>query len=161
VTVAPNASNPLQTMQQSTGIGPREAGVRSSWVGYQWSEYEEDSGDDIPRWLEEKLKQVRPVTSGPADFVLAARLCVSEALAGRNHKRSGRRPLTAGEIIENWVEMKDVLYMRCNTTVEELEHMFTEERRAWMDTDRSPQIPYKTSHTLTIDHGHRSRHTNQ
>jgi len=148
-------------MQQSKGIGPREAGVRSSWVGYQWSEYEEDSGDDIPRWLEEKLKQVRPVTSGPADFVLAARLCVSEALAGRNHKRSGRRPLTAGEIIENWVEMKDVLYMRCNTTVEELEKMFIEERRAWMDTDRSPQIPYKTSHTLTIDHGHRSRHTNQ
>ena len=45
-------------MGMAKDITPQEAGVRSSWVGYEWSSYEEDNGDDIPRWLEEKLKQV-------------------------------------------------------------------------------------------------------
>ena len=39
-------------------IEARDAGVRSSWVGYDWSSYEEDKGEDIPRWLEEKVRQV-------------------------------------------------------------------------------------------------------
>lgn len=50
-------------MKASTDIDAREAGVRSSWVGYKWHEYEEDCGEDIPRWLEEKLKQVTPFPS--------------------------------------------------------------------------------------------------
>lgn len=47
------------TMRNAKDVTPREAGVRSAWVGYEWSSYEKDSEGDVPQWLYHKLRQVR------------------------------------------------------------------------------------------------------
>ena len=42
-------------MQAAKMLDPRDAGVRKSWVGGDWSEYSDDRrlSSEIPRWLEE------------------------------------------------------------------------------------------------------------
>mmetsp|Transcript_53626 Transcript_53626/g.126832 ORF Transcript_53626/g.126832 Transcript_53626/m.126832 type:complete len:374 (+) Transcript_53626:180-1301(+) len=112
-----------EEMGKSDKIKPREAGVRKSWVEYDWQEYEQDTDGGMPRWLQEKLRQLRPVTRSPADMVLAARLCVSEALAAKRSLR-GQRPLSVGEIVENWEEMRDLLAYKYGAAPAELEAKF-------------------------------------
>mmetsp|Transcript_1994 Transcript_1994/g.4148 ORF Transcript_1994/g.4148 Transcript_1994/m.4148 type:complete len:387 (+) Transcript_1994:171-1331(+) len=124
-----------EEMGKTTKINPREAGVRKSWVEYDWSEYEKQRDEDIPRWLEEKMRQLRPVTSSSSEMVLAARLCVSEALAARRSTR-GQRPLTVGEIVENWDEMRDMLYVRYGVTADALEAKFRAHSAEWRQMDK-------------------------
>ncbi|EKX55439.1 hypothetical protein GUITHDRAFT_131635 [Guillardia theta CCMP2712] len=121
-----------ETMQECAYLSARDAGVRKSWVGYDWSQYEADEGGHVPRWLEEKLKQLRPVASDPADLVLAARLCVSEAVTAKRSP-SGERPLSAGEMVENWDFMRDVLLHKYQCKKNDLLSTFTAQEAAGQD----------------------------
>ena len=116
-------------MKAALVLDPRDAGVRKSWVGGDWSQYENDQriSEDIPRWLEEKMRQLRPVVSRGSDAVLAARLVVTDAV---NSKSStiGERPLAAGEIVENWDVLRESMLFRVKRQATELEEMFACER---------------------------------
>jgi len=110
-------------------IDPRDAGVRKSWVGGDWSEYSDDRrlSSEIPRWLEEKMRQLRPVVSRGSDAVLAARLIVTDAT---NAKTStlGERPLAVGEIVENWDVLRESMLFRVKFQPAELEESFSDQR---------------------------------
>eukprot|EP00960_Hanusia_phi_P038195 753320-Hanusia_phi.AAC.2 len=121
-----------ETMQECNYLSARDAGVRKSWVGYDWSQYEADEGNEVPRWLEEKLKQLRPVATDPADLVLAARLCVSEAVTAKRSP-SGERPLSAGEMVENWDFMRDVLLHKYKCKRNDLLDIFSAHEAAGKD----------------------------
>jgi len=134
-------------MKAALALDPRDAGVRKSWVGGDWSTYADDKriNEDIPRWLEEKMRQIRPVVSRGSDAVLAARLCVTDAV---NSKTSslGERPLAAGEIVENWDVLRESMLYRVQYQPSELEESFAEQRldsrvpvEVW--AERNPVFP--------------------
>lgn len=118
-----------EDMKAALALDPRDAGVRKSWVGGDWSEYADDKRitEDIPRWLEEKMRQLRPVVSRGSDAVLAARLIVTDAV---NSKASslGERPLAVGEIVENWDVLRESMLYRVKFQPEELEESFADHR---------------------------------
>ena len=118
-----------EEMEAALALDPRECGVRKSWVGGDWSEYADDRriNEDIPRWLEEKMRQLRPVVSRGSDAVLAARLCVTDAV---NSKTStlGERPLAAGEIVENWDVLRESMLFRIAHQAADLEESFADQR---------------------------------
>lgn len=118
-----------EDMKAALALDPRECGVRKSWVGGDWSEYADDRriNEDIPRWLEEKMRQLRPVVSRGSDAVLAVRLCVTDAV---NSKTSslGERPLAAGEIVENWDVLRESMLYRVKYRSVELEKCFEDQR---------------------------------
>lgn len=117
-----------QDMEAALALDPRDAGVRKSWVGGDWSEYEDDRRicENVPRWLQEKMRQLRPVVSRGSDAVLAARLCVTDAV---NSKTStlGERPLAAGEIVENWDVLRESMLYRVKYQPAELEESFADQ----------------------------------
>jgi phosphoglycolate phosphatase-like HAD superfamily hydrolase len=117
-----------QDMEAALALDPRDAGVRKSWVGGDWSEYADDRRicENVPRWLQEKLRQLRPVVTPGSDAVLAARLCVTDAV---NSKTStlGERPLAAGEIVENWDVLRESMLYRVQYQPAELEESFADQ----------------------------------
>jgi len=121
-------------MSEVLELTPNEGGVRKAWVGGDWSKFadnaEEKASGAMPRWLQEKLRIIAPVvaTTG-GSLVLAVRLCVSEAVAAKR-SQSGSRPLTAGEITENWEEVFHVLHGKFGSRPEELEGLFAAELEA-------------------------------
>ena len=116
-------------MEAALVLDPRDAGVRKSWVGGDWSKYDKDKriSEDIPRWFEEKLRQLRPVLAKGSDAVLAARLIVTDAV---NAKASslGERPLAAGEIVENWDVLRESMLYRVQHQPSELEKQYEDSR---------------------------------
>ena len=116
-------------MQVALSLNPRDAGVRKSWVGGNWSEYDNDRriSDNIPRWLEEKMRQLRPVVSRGSDAVLAARLIVSEAVNSKSSSL-GERPLSVGEIVENWDVLRESMLFRVKYRPAQLDESFDKQR---------------------------------
>lgn len=119
-----------------------EAGVRQSWVEYDWSRYLEPADDDSllddgagaapPTWLLQKLKQLLCVCDAAWELVLLARLCVDEAVACRANRakgRAGARPLTVGEVDANWADecvgLRETLLARFGRSLEELQAALT------------------------------------
>lgn len=115
-------------MQAALSLNPRDAGVRKSWVGGNWSAYEKERiSDNIPRWLEEKMRQLRPVVSRGSDAVLAARLIVSDAVNSKSSSL-GERPLAVGEIVENWDVLRESMLFRVKYRPAQLDETFDKQR---------------------------------
>ena len=95
-------------MSNADDISLNEAGVRQSWVDYEWERLLEHRSSavftDAPPWLLYKLQKLRPACQAGWEMVLLARLCVEEAVACRANRAKGRggaRPLTIGETCKN------------------------------------------------------------
>ena len=54
-----------ELMRAGSAVEAKDAGVRLSWVGGSWSEYETPTVHGMPRWLEEKLRKVFSLSSPP------------------------------------------------------------------------------------------------
>jgi len=122
-----------------------EAGVRRSWVSYDWKEYlaEPEPGlgaadmRPTPGWLVQKVAQLRSVCDGEWELVLLARLCVEEAAVCRANRAMGRRgarPLTVGEIEASWTDddglgLRESLLVRWGCERGELEEALAQARR--------------------------------
>jgi len=122
-----------EEMAAAQDINLNEAGVRQSWVEYDWSRFVSDDKTeqracDAPVWLFHKVEQLRNVCDSEWELVLLARLCVEEALACRANRAKGRygaRPLTIGEVEANWVDsggfgVRESLLARWGSSKEEL-----------------------------------------
>lgn len=138
-----------------------EAGVRQSWVEYDWGRFSEEAAGDrsvmgkeiaasevsIPQWLLCKVQQLRPACDAEWELVLLARLCVEEALACRANRAKGRggaRPLTVGEVEANWVDsegfgVREILLARYGTSCDELKYALAQARPRWVGLGSSLQ----------------------
>ena len=102
-----------QVMKNAQEMTLNEAGVRQSWVDYDWEQLLEHRSSNVsklspaPPWLLYKVQQLRPACRAEWELIVFARLCVEEAMACRANRakgRAGARPLTVGEIESNWSE---------------------------------------------------------
>ena len=93
-----------QVMKNAQEMTLNEAGVRQSWVDYDWEQLLEHRSSKLspaPPWLLYKVQQLRPACRAEWELIVFARLCVEEAIACRANRakgRAGARPLTVGEL---------------------------------------------------------------
>ena len=118
-----------------------EAGVRQSWVDYDWEQLLEHRSSNVsklspaPPWLLYKVQQLRPACRAEWELIVFARLCVEEAMACRANRakgRAGARPLTVGEIESNWSEscgLRDLLLSRWVPNITDLQEAMADSRR--------------------------------
>ena len=115
-----------------------EAGVRQSWVDYDWEQLLEHRSSKLspaPPWLLYKVQQLRPACRAEWELIVFARLCVEEAIACRANRakgRAGARPLTVGEIESNWSEscgLRDLLLARWVPNIKDLQEAMADSRR--------------------------------
>ena len=131
-------------MEIADDITLNEAGVRKSWVEYDWQRLLEHKASavftDAPPWLLYKIQKLRPACQAGWEMALFARLCVEEAIACRANRAKGRggaRPLTIGEIECNWLDarpgefgLRELLLMRWgNLSIAQLQEAIAEARR--------------------------------
>ena len=129
-------------MNTADDITLNEAGVRQSWVDYDWQkllEHKASMFTDAPPWLLYKLQKLRPACQAGWEMLLFARLCVEEAVACRANRAKGRggaRPLTIGEIECNWLGapgefgLRELLLMRWgNLSITQLQEAMADARR--------------------------------
>ncbi|CAJ1373204.1 unnamed protein product [Effrenium voratum] len=125
-------------MKDAKEVSLNEAGVRQSWVEYDWErllEHRSSAFTPAPPWLLYKVEQLRPACQAEWELVLFARLCVEEAVACRANRAKGRRgarPLTVGEIESNWLEsggLRDLLLARWGPNIGHLQEAMAEARR--------------------------------
>lgn len=126
-------------MEKARDMSLNEAGVRQSWVDYDWQqllEHRSSSLTPAPPWLLYKVQRLRPACQAEWELVLFARLCVEEALACRANRakgRAGARPLTVGEIESNWSDpcgLRELLLSRWGTPIEELQEAMADSRHS-------------------------------
>jgi len=89
---------------------------------------------EMPTWMEKKMRELRPVIETGYENVMLIRLLVQEARAAENSSR-GTRPLTVGEIMANWQDLKDKLLRDWGASKEELIEAFGGVRDDWMERD--------------------------
>mmetsp|Transcript_4234 Transcript_4234/g.12749 ORF Transcript_4234/g.12749 Transcript_4234/m.12749 type:complete len:270 (-) Transcript_4234:1619-2428(-) len=97
--------------------------------------FEGNRWQEMPEWLMEKMRKVRPVVETGYENVLLIRLLVEEELASER-STNGSRPLTVGEIILNWQDIKGQLLDRYGTSKDELIDLFGSVRDEWIVTDK-------------------------
>ncbi|CAE8582416.1 unnamed protein product, partial [Polarella glacialis] len=142
-------------MEMAEEIRLDEAGVRQSWVDYDWERFSAETTDQrgsarkIPVWLLKKLQQLRSACDTEWELVLLARLCVEEALSCRANRAKGRggaRPLTVGEVEANWTDLnsgfglRESLLARWGTSPKELQE-FLAEARSWRRSRINEPLP--------------------
>ncbi|OLP85429.1 hypothetical protein AK812_SmicGene33563 [Symbiodinium microadriaticum] len=130
-------------MRNAEDVTLNEAGVRQSWVDYDWQRLLEHKASavftDAPPWLLYKVQKLRPACQAGWEMLLFARLCVEEAVACRANRAKGRggaRPLTIGEIECNWLAhpgefgLRELLLMRWgNLSIAQLQDAMADARR--------------------------------
>eukprot|EP00435_Cladocopium_sp_Y103_P046168 s786_g13.t1 len=127
-----------QVMKNAQEMTLNEAGVRQSWVDYDWEQLLEHRSSKLspaPPWLLYKVQQLRPACRAEWELIVFARLCVEEAIACRANRakgRAGARPLTVGEIESNWSEscgLRDLLLARWVPNIKDLQEAMADSRR--------------------------------
>ena len=116
-------------MAKAESLSLNEAGVRQSWVEYDWQQLlTHPSSLDAPPWLLYKVQQLRCACAAEWELVLFARLCVEEALSCRANEARAR-PLTVGEIESNAENLRDLLMARWAPEVGALQSAMAEARK--------------------------------
>ena len=124
-----------QVMENAQEMTLNEAGVRQSWVDYDWQQLLEHRSSNLtpaPPWLLYKVQQLRPSCRAEWEMIVFARLCVEEAMACRANKTKGlvTRPLTVGEIESNWSDgLRDLLLARWVPNIKDLQEAMAQSRR--------------------------------
>jgi len=88
-----------------------------------------------PDWLVNKLHKLRPLVEVGYEMILLGLLVLDEQRASiRSQQKS--RPLTVGEIMENWhSQIRDQLFREYETSESELVDLFGTTRDGWMEQD--------------------------
>ena len=87
--------------------------------------------DDIPNWLAQKLRLLRPLMASPAEALLLTRLCAEEALSDDARKR----PLTVARCA-NWnAELRETLCARYAISEPDACDAMAATREAWVADD--------------------------
>lgn len=88
-----------------------------------------------PDWLVDKLQRLRPLVEVGYEMILLGLLVINEQRASiRSQHKS--RPLSVGEIMENWhSQIKDQLWREYKTNEKELIGLFGKTRDEWIQQD--------------------------
>mmetsp|Transcript_33800 Transcript_33800/g.132833 ORF Transcript_33800/g.132833 Transcript_33800/m.132833 type:complete len:270 (-) Transcript_33800:429-1238(-) len=101
----------------------------------QWPDlFQDERWNSMPEWLSEKMFAVRPIVETGYENVLLIRLLVEEQLQSERSE-IGSRPLTVGEILVNWQDIKEGLLEKYGVTKDELIELFGTTRDDWIRDD--------------------------